>query len=175
MCATAALAGVFRSAISLVVLVVEGTRGINFLFGIIIAVVVANWVANLLEHDGIYESEIERDSNVFFLRHEPPRKLATLMASEIMVPAPICFPTIASVSDVLRCLQSSGHHGFPVVEIVEGSGGREGRLEGLVLRSQLLVLLKERCDACCARVPHDDPSAARQHSVSAERARVNDL
>jgi Voltage gated chloride channel len=57
-CATACLAGVFRSAISLVVLVVEGTRGINFLFGIIIAVVVANWVASALEHEGIYESEV---------------------------------------------------------------------------------------------------------------------
>jgi H+/Cl- antiporter ClcA len=36
-CATAVLAGVFRSAISLVVLVVEGTRSANSLFGIILA------------------------------------------------------------------------------------------------------------------------------------------
>ena len=41
-----------RSAISLVVLMVEGTRGIDYLFGIILAVVVANWVANFIHHDG---------------------------------------------------------------------------------------------------------------------------
>jgi hypothetical protein len=66
-----------------VVLVVEGTRGINFLFGVIIAVVVANWVGSLLGQDGVYESEIERDGNVFFLRHEAPHRLATLTAEQV--------------------------------------------------------------------------------------------
>ena len=154
MCATAVLAGVFRSAISLVVLVVEGTRGINFLFGIIVAVVVANWVANLLEHDGVYESEIERDGNVFFLRHEAPRKLSTVTAENIMVPHPTCFKTIAGLKDVLRVLEDTTHHGFPVVEDVPSDAALEGvgRLDGLVLRSQLLVLLKERCAPIATRV-----------------------
>ena len=84
-CATAALAGVFRSAISLVVLVVEGTRGINFLFGVIIAVLVANFVGSVLGQDGVYESEIERDGNVFYLHFEPPRKLSTLTAEEVLI------------------------------------------------------------------------------------------
>lgn len=65
------------------VLVVEGTRGINFLFGVIIAVVVANFVGSVLGQDGVYESEIERDGNVFYLHHEPPRKLSTLTAEEV--------------------------------------------------------------------------------------------
>lgn len=82
-CATASLAGVFRSAISLVVLVVEGTRGINFLFGVIIAVVVANFVGSALGQDGVYESEIERDGNVFFLPSEPRRILSTLTAEQV--------------------------------------------------------------------------------------------
>jgi CBS domain-containing protein len=143
-CSTAVLAGVFRSAISLVVLVVEGTRGINFLFGIIVAVVVANWVANLLEQEGVYESELERDANVFFLRHDPPRKLSTLTAADIMVPNPMSFSSIASATKALRYLEDTAHHGFPVVED-RGEGDAGGHLEGLVLRSQLLVLLKERC------------------------------
>lgn len=42
----------FRSAISLVVLMVEGTQGIQFLPGVILAVVVANWVAHHIHHDG---------------------------------------------------------------------------------------------------------------------------
>ena len=94
-CATAVLAGVFRSAISVVVIVVEGTRGIDFLFPVIVAVIVANWVADLVHKDGVYESEMERDGNVFFLRHEPPHALSTLTAEQIMVsnPGPHSFET----------------------------------------------------------------------------------
>ena len=66
--ATAMLGGVFRSSISLVVIVVEGTRGIEFLFGIIVAVVVSNWVAHHLHPDGTYESELQRNRGVYFLR-----------------------------------------------------------------------------------------------------------
>eukprot|EP00983_Pelagomonas_calceolata_P022556 710143-Pelagomonas_calceolata.AAC.6 len=46
------LRGLCRSVISLVVLMVEGTQGIEFLPGIILAVVVANWVAHYIHHDG---------------------------------------------------------------------------------------------------------------------------
>jgi hypothetical protein len=53
---------------------------------------------------------------------------------------------------VLHVLRSTPHHGFPVVDIGSDVAGpdttelSEGRFEGLVLRSQLIVLLKERCD-----------------------------
>eukprot|EP00892_Ulva_mutabilis_P004714 jgi/Ulvmu1/2614/UM014_0065.1 len=147
-CATASLTGVFRSAISLVVLVVEGTRGINFLFGVIIAVVVANFVGSALGQDGVYESEIERDGNVFFLPTEPRRILSTLTAEQVMVPHPTCLPALVSVSDVLAVLSSTTHHGFPVITGAGGPSdepdGAVGQLEGLVLRSQLLVLLRKR-------------------------------
>ena len=63
-------------------------RGINFLFGVIIAGVVANFVGSVLGQDGVYESEIERDGNVFYLHHEPPRKLSTLTAEEVRLSTP---------------------------------------------------------------------------------------
>jgi CBS domain-containing protein len=145
-CATATLAGVFRSAISLVVLVVEGTRGINFLFGIIVAVVAANWFAAIFQQDGVYESELERDGNVYFLRHDAPRKLSAVTAAEIMVPRPISFLVVTPVKDVLDVLENTTHHGFPVVREFEPAGSEGvGQLDGIVLRSQLIVLLKERC------------------------------
>jgi chloride channel 7 len=62
--------------VSLVVLVMEGTRGIEFMFGIILSVVVANWVAHHIHHDGVYESELERIGNLYFLRDEPPHRWA---------------------------------------------------------------------------------------------------
>lgn len=68
------LLGVCRSNVSLVVLVMEGTRGIEFMFGIILSVVVANWVAHHIHHDGVYESELERIGNLYFLRDEAPHR-----------------------------------------------------------------------------------------------------
>jgi chloride channel 7 len=60
--------------VSLVVLVVEGTRGIEFMSGIILSVVIANWVAHHIHHDGVYESELERIGNLYFLRDEAPHR-----------------------------------------------------------------------------------------------------
>lgn len=61
-----------------------GTRGIDYLFGVILAVVVANWVAHHLHAEGVYESELERIGNVYMLRDEPPHRLHTLTAEAIM-------------------------------------------------------------------------------------------
>ncbi len=68
-----------------VVIVVEGTSGIDFLFGIILAVVVANWVAGRLPggKDGAYASELQREGGVTFLRPEPPHNLHHLSASDV--------------------------------------------------------------------------------------------
>ncbi len=66
-----------------VVIVVEGTRGIDFLFGIIIAVVCANWIAQFVHKDGVYESELDHDGNVFFLRTEAPNALQYKTASDV--------------------------------------------------------------------------------------------
>lgn len=45
--ATSVLGGVFRASISLVIIMVEGTRGIEFLFGVIVGVMVSNWVSEV--------------------------------------------------------------------------------------------------------------------------------
>jgi chloride channel 7 len=36
--------------------------------------VVANWVAHQIHHEGVYESELERIGNLYFLRDEPPHR-----------------------------------------------------------------------------------------------------
>lgn len=64
----------------------EGTRGIDFLFGIIIAVVCANWVAQFVHKDGVYESELDHDGNVFFLRTEAPNALQYKVAADVNTP-----------------------------------------------------------------------------------------
>lgn len=70
------------------------------------------------------------------------------MRVQVMVPQPTCLPSVVPVSDVLLVLSNTTHHGFPVISEPIGSSdypdGAVGQLEGLVLRSQLLVLLRKR-------------------------------
>ena len=70
-----------------------------------------------------------------------------------------CFREVESVAYIQHALTATTHNGFPVVRGAPGVGpqplpvpmpsgdggeGRGGALQGLVLRSQLLVLLEEK-------------------------------
>eukprot|EP00803_Ostreobium_quekettii_P007951 evm.model.scf_1330.4 EVM.evm.TU.scf_1330.4 scf_1330:35334-42870(-) len=142
--ATGCLASVFRSPISLVVIVIEGTRKIDYLFGVILAVVTSNWVAQHVHRDGVYESEIERAGNVHFLRPEPPRAVLFKTAGMIMAADVQGFAPVEKVSRVLKVLKDTNHNGFPVFADARPGSGAGGELEGLILRSQLLVLLRRQ-------------------------------
>ncbi|KAL4451977.1 hypothetical protein ABPG75_007639 [Micractinium tetrahymenae] len=179
-CATAMVGATFRSSISLVVIVVEGTRGIELLFGVILAVIVSNWVAHHLHPDGLYEAELGGQSGqeCVYLRQEPPHALRNQTAASVMASPVVGLDGVVPVSSVLQVLRSTTHNGFPVLApfkpAAEQGGGRggvssarglpgvwgevngelgarqgAGRLQGLVLRSQLLVLLRHGafCDA----------------------------
>ena len=61
------LGGVFRSSISLVVIMVEGTGGITFVFCIIVAVVVSNAVSSWLQKHGVYHMDLNRNEHVAYL------------------------------------------------------------------------------------------------------------
>ncbi len=99
---------------------VEGTRGIDFLFGVIIAVVASNWIAQHVHSEGVYESELERDSSVYFLLQEPPHALRPHTAATVSRRiSPVLYslkhdasakPTAA----VLYPLLSSAFHKVPI-------------------------------------------------------------
>jgi chloride channel 7 len=147
--AAAALCALFRSNISLVVILVEGTSGISFLPGILAAIIISNFIAQYVHPDGVYEGELERDGRVVFLRQEPPAALRWRTAERIAACPVIGFCRIEDVSRVLRVLKSSTHNGFPVHNPIDPGEDPVPKLEGFVLRSQLLVLLQEQafCDA----------------------------
>ena len=132
--ATAMLGGVFRSSISLVVIMVEGTGGITFVFCIIVAVVVSNAVSSWLQKHGVYHMDLHRNDNVAYLSGEPPRKLALLTAKDLMASPVSCVAETERRSRALTLLTETSHNGFPVVD-------PRGRLVGMCLRSQLSVLI----------------------------------
>ena len=132
--ATAMLGGVFRSSISLVVIMVEGTGGITFVFCIIVAVVVSNAVSSWLQKHGVYHMDLHRNDNVAYLSGEPPRKLALLTARNLMAFPVSCVAETERRSRALKLLTETSHNGFPVIDT-------RGRLVGMCLRSQLSVLI----------------------------------
>ena len=139
--ATAMLGGVFRSSISLVVIVVEGTGAIWCLIGVIISVVVGNYVAHHIHPHGVYESDLEGNNSFTFLLSEPPRRLYKLRAKDVMSSGVVCLREVEDSATIVRVLHETEHNGFPVVR--HGEGADHGRyLHGFVLRHQLMVLIE---------------------------------
>eukprot|EP01018_Ginkgo_biloba_P005279 Gb_12445 [translate_table: standard] len=143
--ATALLGGVFRSSISVVVIMVEGTGGIDFILPVIMAVVVSNWVAHHIHQHGAYEADLEQLGNVHFLQSEPPRELIALTAFNIMSPQVVGFEEIVSVTEVLKVLRSTRHNGFAVFKNsnLNPNDDVDGKMVGFILRHQLLLLLEQ--------------------------------
>ena len=132
--AAATLGGVFRSSISLVVIMVEGTGGISFVFCIIVAVMVSNAVSGWFHRHGVYHLDLGRNAAVAFLSGEPPRRFAALTAKHLMASPARCVSPRLPADRARELLATTTHNGFPVVDA-------RGRLVGMVLRSQLSVLL----------------------------------
>ena len=60
------------------------------MLGIIIAVICSNWVGDWILSEGVYETDLERDGSVVFLRPSPPLQLYTKSSQDIMA-APVWY------------------------------------------------------------------------------------
>ena len=60
------------------------------MLGIIIAVICSNWVGEAINSDGVYETDLEADGTVIFLRPSPPHTLYTKTAADIAARAVWC-------------------------------------------------------------------------------------
>jgi chloride channel 7 len=131
--AVAMLGGVQRSAVSLCIIILEGTGQIQFLLPIIWTTVFSRYVGNSF-NEGLYELAIHV-KRAPFIEHEPIPRMACHPVEEIMAGEVLTLPVEGcTVHDVYALLRSCWHNGFPVVDV-------EGRLCGLVLRSQLQVMI----------------------------------
>ncbi|XP_056393076.1 H(+)/Cl(-) exchange transporter 7 isoform X1 [Hyla sarda] len=141
--AAAQLGGIVRMTLSLTVIMVEATGNVTYGFPIMLVLITAKIVGDLFV-EGLYDLHIKLQS-VPFLHWEAPVTSHSLTAREVMSTPVTCLrrrEKVGLVVDILS-LTTSNHNGFPVVEN-SGNTGQPPRLCGLILRSQLIVLLKHK-------------------------------
>ncbi|XP_034046161.1 H(+)/Cl(-) exchange transporter 7 isoform X2 [Thalassophryne amazonica] len=141
--AAAQLGGIVRMTLSLTVILVEATGNVTYGLPIMLVLMTAKIVGDYFI-EGLYDIHIKLQS-VPFLHWEAPATSHWLTAREVMSSPVTCLNRIEKVGAVVDILSntSTNHNGFPVVVRV-GSSDEPEKLCGLILRSQLIVLLKHK-------------------------------
>nr|XP_005886927.1 PREDICTED: H(+)/Cl(-) exchange transporter 7 [Bos mutus] len=140
--AAAQLGGIVRMTLSLTVIMMEATSSVTYGFPIMLVLMTAKIVGDVFI-EGLYDMHIQLQS-VPFLHWEAPVTSHSLTAREVMSTPVTCLRRREKVGVIVDVLSStaSNHNGFPVVEDADGT--QPARLQGLILRSQLIVLLKHK-------------------------------
>lgn len=139
--AAAQLGGVMRMTLSLTAILIEATGNISFALPLIITFVCAKWTGDLFT-EGIYDTQIAV-SKVPMLGWRVKRPYRCLKAMHIMSTPPVCIRLVDKVSRIVSILKTYPHNGFPVVDHIY-EDGTPGHLCGLILRSQLVVIINHR-------------------------------
>jgi len=132
----AVLGGIVRMTISLTIIIVESTNDVTYGLPIMMTLMVAKWVGDYF-NEGIYDLHIE-EMGVPFLEWEPPFVMRKFRATNVMNKPVVCFRRVELVRRLVSALKDTTHNGFPVVD-------DQTCFTGLILRSQLTVLLQHRC------------------------------
>uniref|UniRef100_A0A3Q3KAQ1 Chloride channel protein n=1 Tax=Monopterus albus TaxID=43700 RepID=A0A3Q3KAQ1_MONAL len=140
----AAQLGIVRMTLSLTVIMVEATGNITYGLPIMLVLMTAKIVGDYFIEQGLYDIHIKLQS-VPFLHSEAPATSHWLTA-EVMSSPVICLNRIEKVGTIVDILSSisTNHNGFPVVVQVTSNDEQPAKLCGLILRSQLIVLLKHK-------------------------------
>ncbi|XP_043831241.1 H(+)/Cl(-) exchange transporter 7 isoform X1 [Dromiciops gliroides] len=140
--AAAQLGGIVRMTLSLTVIMMEATSNVTYGFPIMLVLMTAKIVGDFFI-EGLYDMHIQLQS-VPFLHWEAPVTSHSLTAREVMSTPVTCLRRKEKVGVIVDVLSdtSSNHNGFPVVESFDDA--QPARLQGLILRSQLIVLLKHK-------------------------------
>jgi len=147
--AASLLGGVMRMTISLCVILMEATGDITYGLPLMLCIIVAKWIGDFF-NEGIYDIHIKL-AGVPFLDWETPQMTSHITMSQVMKSPVVCFRTEERVGRIIDVLKNTASHynGFPVVDNVpqtnsESSQRNFGTFRGLILRSQLIILLKQK-------------------------------
>ncbi|KAF2862856.1 putative voltage-gated chloride channel [Piedraia hortae CBS 480.64] len=116
--AAAALAGTTRMTVSIVVIMFELTGALTYVLPIMVAVMVAKWVADAFGKQGIYETWISFRNYPFLDQRMDEGVGGDLLVRRIMTPysALACIPSTGETAGSLRrLLVNSNVRGFPVI------------------------------------------------------------
>ncbi|KAF4092538.1 hypothetical protein AMELA_G00022090 [Ameiurus melas] len=141
--AAAQLGGIVRMTLSLTVILVEATGNVTYGLPIMLVLMTAKIMGDYFI-EGLYDVHIKLQS-VPFLHWEAPATSHWLTAREVMSSPVTCFRRVEKVGTIVDVLStiSTNHNGFPVI-MQAGTDDEPGKLCGLILRSQLIVLLKHK-------------------------------
>ncbi|XP_051569810.1 H(+)/Cl(-) exchange transporter 7-like [Myxocyprinus asiaticus] len=140
--AAAQLGGIVRMTLSLTVILVEATGNVTYGFPIMLVLITAKIVGDYFV-EGLYDIHIKLQS-VPFLHWEAPPTSHWLTAREVMSSPVTCFNRVEKVGTIVDVLSNTSHNGFPVVVHTVEVQDEPGKICGLILRSQLIVLLKHK-------------------------------
>ncbi|KAL9957142.1 hypothetical protein ACROYT_G038744 [Oculina patagonica] len=153
--AAATLGGVVRMTISLTVILMEATGNISFGIPIMIVLMIAKWVGDFF-NEGLYDIHIKLQG-VPLLGWDAPVMAHGMNVNDIMSRKVVCFNSVEKVGRIVDVLKdkSTHHNGFPVVDYHVATDGQDagppdnslatfGTFRGLILRSQLIILLKQK-------------------------------
>jgi chloride channel 7 len=138
--AAAMLSGVTRMTLALSVLLVEVTKDIDAMLYIMTTLAVAKMVGDLLSPS--FDDAMIHAARLPYLEEEPPHEFELLTVRDVMSSLVVVLKEVESVGDLWAVLKRTRHNGFPVIDV-----GRQGQctfFAGVVLRRQLLLLLKHR-------------------------------
>jgi len=133
--AAAMLGGMTHMTITVAVILVEVTDDSEMMPTLMLMLAVSKSVSLLFSHS--FDDCMMHALGLPFLEEDPPVQLDMLCARDVMEKAVKTLQEVETVGKVSDLLSSSTHNGFPVVT-------PEGHVAGLILRRQILVLLRHR-------------------------------
>ncbi|KAI4456755.1 chloride channel protein clc family member [Holotrichia oblita] len=95
---------------------------------------------------GIYDTHIQL-SGVPLLPWDPPPMANNIYASEVMSHPVVTLKSVENVGHIVELLKLTTYNGFPVVDPPMSDHGEVttyGKIRGLILRSQLIVILQRK-------------------------------
>ncbi|KAJ9154332.1 hypothetical protein P3X46_027681 [Hevea brasiliensis] len=158
------LGGSMRMTVSLCVIMVEITNNLKLLPLIMLVLLISKAVGDAF-NEGLYEVQAQL-RGIPLLDTRPKYQMRKITAREACgYQKVISFPRVAKVADVVSILRSNKHNGFPVIDHTRNG---ETLVNGLVLRSHLLVLLQSKVDFQHSPLPCDPSGGSRsiRHNFS---------
>ncbi|XP_073974808.1 uncharacterized protein isoform X3 [Rhodnius prolixus] len=140
------ICGTTRICLSIGIILLESSGQIAFGLPVFIVVIITKFVADNLTHS-LYQSECLMKGMPLLQKTVPPY-CSWIPVQNIMNTNVIALPKVTTVGAIVNVLKNTKHNGFPVVDpdFSSEEDGFEsyGQLLGLVLRINLIIILKHR-------------------------------